>query len=400
MAIDETPAPARESMQGSPQAVLPTDVRPKSRHRVALLLHDMNAAGGIQNAATNLARGLAGRFDVILLTFYPFPDEGVDGTQHTLRTLRLSPRRARFYARLHRLWQIWLAGFRLRRMLAAEAVETVICFQHEITIIATLALPVGLKKISYEHAPFTAISRAWARLRRRCYSRLAAVVTLDQQNRASFAAITPRTLVIPHQVPSRLPSAFESRERILLSVGRIAHRYGLDRLLWAIKEPLQSHPEWKLVLVGTSEVEQSEHWYVNYLHDLAGLLQLGSNLELYVSAHSCEHFYQRASIFVSGCRWETLQTTLLEAKAYGLPVVSYDHQMGLPDVVRDGVDGFIVNEGSTSFGAVVTKLMEDAALRRQMGEAALDDVRGRFGPAQVCRQWTDLIETVDAEQAA
>ena len=400
MTIEERAAPTRESANAWPQPLSPTDGRAKSWHRVALVLNDMNAAGGIQNAAANLARSLEARFDVILLTVYSPSDGVASRLQLTLRTLNLRPEGGRPYPRLRRLSQMLLAGVRLRRILAAETIDTVICFQHDIAVVAALALPVDVRKISYEHAPFAAISRGWARLRRRGYPRLDAAVTLDQENRTNFAAITRRTLVIPHEVGVRPSTTFENRERMLLFVGDIAHRNGLDRLLWAIKEPLQAYPEWKLVLVALSEVEHSEHWYINYLHDLMELLHLSANVELHAAVRPPEHFYRRASMFVTGCRWELLPTMLLEAKAYGLPVVSYDHPVGLRDVVRDGVDGFIVNEGLTSFGAAVTRLIEDATLRRQMGEAGLDDVRDRFGAAQVCAQWTDLIEAVHVGRAA
>ena len=88
---------------------------------------------------------------------------------------------------------------------------------------------------------------------------------------------------------------------------------------------------------------------------------------------------------------------LLEAKSYGLPIVSYACPTGPREIVREGVDGFLIEDDAAAFGAAVQTLIEDAALRQRMGEAAREDVDLRFGEKRIYKLWHDLIEEVRQE---
>jgi glycosyltransferase involved in cell wall biosynthesis len=88
---------------------------------------------------------------------------------------------------------------------------------------------------------------------------------------------------------------------------------------------------------------------------------------------------------------------LLEAKSHGLPIVSYACPTGPREIVREGVDGFLIEDDAAAFGAAVQKLIENGALREQMGEAARQDVDLRFGEKRACTLWRDLIEEIRQE---
>ena len=71
--------------------------------------------------------------------------------------------------------------------------------------------------------------------------------------------------------------------------------------------------------------------------------------------------------------------TVIEALAAGRPVVA-TRVGGVPDVVRDGVDGFLVEPGDID--AMADRLAElagDSELRARMGEAGRGRVLARYG---------------------
>ncbi len=76
---------------------------------------------------------------------------------------------------------------------------------------------------------------------------------------------------------------------------------------------------------------------------------------------------------------EGTPVTVIEALAAGKPVVAYEVG-GVPDVVREGVDGFLVEPGSTSDMAErLAQLAADPELRRRLGEAGRERVLERYG---------------------
>lgn len=76
-------------------------------------------------------------------------------------------------------------------------------------------------------------------------------------------------------------------------------------------------------------------------------------------------------------RTEGFPMVLLEAMAFGLPVVSFNCN-GPDAIVRDGVDGFLVKPGYTDrLAAKMADLMRDEEKRRAFGQKATE-VTQRF----------------------
>jgi glycosyltransferase involved in cell wall biosynthesis len=76
---------------------------------------------------------------------------------------------------------------------------------------------------------------------------------------------------------------------------------------------------------------------------------------------------------------EGTPVTVIEALAAGKPVVAYEVG-GVPDVVREGVDGFLVEPGSTSgLAERLAQLAADPELGRRLGEAGRKRVLERYG---------------------
>jgi glycosyltransferase involved in cell wall biosynthesis len=76
-----------------------------------------------------------------------------------------------------------------------------------------------------------------------------------------------------------------------------------------------------------------------------------------------------------------------EAMAMGIPVVSSRRGI-LPEIVRDGQDGLVVDDDVEPLAAAITRLAADPALRARMGQAAIERAR------------TDFCQTRQAERVA
>lgn len=354
--------------------------------RVGVFLNDLNKSGGIQRVAVNLARDLRPLFDTCLITMCSgrsvFEEPAIP--HYSLGLPADSPPldpRPRLILGL---------GRRLRRLAIQQRLDAVICIWFHLAVIGALALPSRVIKIGYEHIAFSAAGGRWAQLRRWTYPRLDAVVSLAQDDARQFARIARRAEVIPNYVSLPRKAASNEREKILLAVGHIEYRKGLDRLLWALQGPLQTHREWRLALVGGGETDTGDPGYLQYLHALVGLLDLAGRVVVYTATPHVDTWYRRASVMVMGSRLEGFPLVLLEAKSHGLPIIAFDCPTGPKEIVRDGVDGFLV-DSEPEFSQAADALMLDRDLRRRMSESAVQDIRERFLPQFFFERWQDLI---------
>jgi glycosyltransferase involved in cell wall biosynthesis len=87
---------------------------------------------------------------------------------------------------------------------------------------------------------------------------------------------------------------------------------------------------------------------------------------------------------------EGLPIAICEAQAMGLPVVA-THHAGIPEVVEDGVTGFLAREKSVEeLRAAIEKILESQSLRESMGKAA----RGRAVASFSLSRQTAILERI------
>jgi glycosyltransferase involved in cell wall biosynthesis len=81
--------------------------------------------------------------------------------------------------------------------------------------------------------------------------------------------------------------------------------------------------------------------------------------------------YRRADIFALPSRGDCLPQVLAEAAAAGLPLVATPTG-AVPEIVRDGVNGFLVPVGSAAeLASALRRLVDNPTLRRRMGSESM-----------------------------
>lgn len=176
-----------------------------------------------------------------------------------------------------------------------------------------------------------------------------------------------------HVTPAVYP---DLTEPVVVGVGRLSFEKGQDMLLeaWA---RLRS-PRWLLRLYGSGPEEE-------LLRRQAG--ELGVRVELPGATSDLEGALVGASIYALPSRSEGFPMSVLEAKAYGLPVVAFDSAPGVRELVAHEVDGLLVTPGNTAeFAGALERLMRDHDLRVRLGEAGRSSVR-RYSPGRIVDRW-------------
>ena len=102
--------------------------------------------------------------------------------------------------------------------------------------------------------------------------------------------------------------------------------------------------------------------------------------------------WARAHIAVLPSRREGLPLSLLEAAAYGKPIVATDVP-GCREIARHGTNAFLVPvDDLASLAGALTVLAQDPALRRQLGAAGREIAEKEFSSARIGREIVDLYD--------
>jgi glycosyltransferase involved in cell wall biosynthesis len=176
---------------------------------------------------------------------------------------------------------------------------------------------------------------------------------------------------------------------LLIYIGRLSAEKEVDR----IRPVLESIPGARLALVGDGPYRaELEAFFADTNTHFVGYLR---GLELAAA-------YASADAFIFPSRTETLGLVLLEAMAAGCPVVAANAG-GIPDIVTDGVNGFLFDPTDEQGAVTATqRLFADPSQRADLRSAARAEAE-RWGWAAATRQLKDYyygILSANQRQAA
>ena len=158
--------------------------------------------------------------------------------------------------------------------------------------------------------------------------------------------------------------------KVLLSVGRISQSKRHDLVLEAFERIANSEPNAHLVLAGSPDALAPAWW--NHLQKLSRRSGYSDRIHWVGQLEDMRPWYRAASVLVMAAENESFGRVLVEAMACGVPVVAV-RSGGVPEIVRDGLDGFLVSAGDISgIAGAVLKILRDEELRNRLSEFALE----------------------------
>ncbi len=103
-----------------------------------------------------------------------------------------------------------------------------------------------------------------------------------------------------------------------------------------------------------------------------------------------QKYFSDSDIFAYFSNEDNLPVALMEAMASGLPAVT-NNIGAVGELIDSGRDGFIA-ENSEDYQNALLKLMNDFALRREIGAAARRKIENKFSWKAVLPQWIELYK--------
>jgi colanic acid/amylovoran biosynthesis glycosyltransferase len=130
----------------------------------------------------------------------------------------------------------------------------------------------------------------------------------------------------------------------LVSVGRLVEKKGFEYAIRAVANLLEFYPDIEYTIVGDGPLKERLQELVQKLHVSDVIHFVGQRKqEEVIDILARSHVLLAPSVTAEDGDQEGIPVTLMEAMAVGLPVLSTLHS-GIPELVQDGVSGFLVPE--------------------------------------------------------
>ena len=214
------------------------------------------------------------------------------------------------------------------------------------------------------------------------------IVVLTNKDKGKWEKYTHKVSQIYNPLTMKTTKIAKCDNNAVIAVGRMDYQKGFDYLIKAWKIVIQKHPNWILNIYGGGD----SSLYMNLIENL----NLSNSVYLMGVTNDMESAYLNSSIFVLSSRYEGFPLVLEEAMLCGLPIVSYNCPAGPSELIKNGINGFLISPVGDVTGLAdnICKLIEDEKLRKRMSiESKLFSTS--YTENFIMNKWMELFRTLD-----
>lgn len=185
------------------------------------------------------------------------------------------------------------------------------------------------------------------------------------------------------------PLAFKSTEydcssNLIISVGRLSYQKKFQDVILVAKNILSKYDEWKWHIYGDGEEKHT-------LQKMIVENNLQNKVILKGRVSNIYDIYKNYSFIVMTSRYEGFPMTLLEAAGNRLPMVSYDIETGPSEIIKDGVNGFLIPADNIDIMSQrVEELIHSSSTRIKMSDCSFDTAL-HFKLQEIIDEWDTVF---------
>lgn len=184
--------------------------------------------------------------------------------------------------------------------------------------------------------------------------------------------------------PQEISTCMEKR---VIAVGRLDFQKKFDRLvdIWALVN--KECPNWRLDIFGQGPDK------VSLLKQIAES-ELGDSVSIKEPTRDIIKEYSTSSILAMTSTYEGWGLVLTEAMSVGVPCVAYACKCGPRDIIENGKNGYIIEEGDKEkFAQRLVELMKNVELRQKLGRNAKESSK-KYNVDNIMEQWLALFSKI------
>ena len=181
----------------------------------------------------------------------------------------------------------------------------------------------------------------------------------------------------------------------IATTGRLVEKKGIEYVIKAIAKVADTHPNIEYNIIGDGPLKDNFQKIIAELNvgHIVKLLGWKHQKEIVEILDIC-HIFIAPSVTGADGNQDAPVNTLKEAMAMGLPVISTLHG-GIPELVEDGISGFLVPERDADAIALkLNYLIEHPEVWQKMGKAGRARVEEKYDMSQLNDELVTIYQQV------
>jgi glycosyltransferase involved in cell wall biosynthesis len=216
---------------------------------------------------------------------------------------------------------------------------------------------------------------------------------LPEKLRVVRSAVDPSRVRDAPRVDVRARLGLPVESKVVLAVGALVDHKGHRFLVEALPALVAAVPDAHVVVAGEGELRPA-------LEELARALWVDKRLHLAGQVDDLPGWFPDADVLAMPSVEEGLGTSVLDAMSVGVPVVA-SRAGGLPEMVRDGVEGWLVPaRDPAALAQALARVLSDPAERARLSAAARRRVDEAFHVDRMVDETIAVYEDALRERAA
>lgn len=200
-----------------------------------------------------------------------------------------------------------------------------------------------------------------------------------------------KTVVIGNAIPQYDVQADLSAQKDtykILFVGRLSKNHKRPHLLIeAFAGLADEFPNWNVELWGAEDGKA----YYKELQLLIKKHHLENRVFLKGPTNDVPSVLQQGDIFAFPSAYEGFGLALGEAMSMGLPAVGYKSCSAVNELIKDGENGYLCDDGAEPLKIALQKIMKNQQIRMQMGRGAKISME-KYSSKAIWNEWNILLE--------
>ena len=361
--------------------------------------------GGIESATINNANALSKDYKVKIISFYHFKDDLSKNLNKGIEVEYLYdgvPNKDIFVNYLHekhfiKAFKEGIKSLKIlwkKKRLVAKKIRNIkdgaiVSTRVEFNILLSKYGNSNVLKIAQEHCYHNNNKKYIGQIANKYHNidYLCALTTTLYDDYKNFLKYNNHTKVV--LLPNMLYTLPKKRGKLdknnFITIGRLDKGKRVDEIITSFVKCNKMHSQ--LFVIGSGKEEDNLKKLISDLKIQKQVHMLG-----YLDHKQMEKYILDSSCFLMTSITEGLPMVLLEVMSYGIPCIVYKTASGTGDIVKDGVNGYIVdNRDEKLYVNDMKKLLKDDTLRNKMGEKAVETAQ-KFYKTEIIKIWDKVLK--------